>query len=430
MPNDKKILEEEAGSERLSNLISVDSNNFLRWSTITLIIILISGVVLAWYIEYPDIVKARASLAAVNAPKDVSVASAGRIHKLFVLNNSYVKKGDRIAYLESVADHDLVLEIERIVDSIKLDTSLFVRMETLKSTNSRSAKLGELEEAYHNLTAAYQTFEKYQANGFFLRKLNMLEADLKLLYKSQENLFLQKDLYIEDLTLADETKKSNKVLLAERIISKQDFSEIEGRILNKKAGIAQIESNIISMDLSIKQKQKEIDEAINSISDQKLFFMQAVELFSTRIKEWKQVNVLVSPIDGKISFRMMLEDKTWISNAGPIAVIIPSNAGYYASVFFSQNSIGKVAQGQAIQFRLSAYPYQEFGYLKGYLSHISEILTDSGYIGQITIDSSLVTSQGRKVSFKNGLNGEVVVIAESRNLLMKMAQSVKPIFKR
>ncbi len=72
----------------------------------------------AWLIHYPDIIKAPFRLTSVDAPKAVYTRTEGKLIRLFVHDNTTVRKGALLAYLESTADHDEVLQLANHLDSL------------------------------------------------------------------------------------------------------------------------------------------------------------------------------------------------------------------------------------------------------------------------------------------------------------------------
>lgn len=54
-------------------------------------------------IKYPEIIKAPLRLTAINAPKTLQSKVSGKLVKLLVKNNTYVKRGQILGWLESTA---------------------------------------------------------------------------------------------------------------------------------------------------------------------------------------------------------------------------------------------------------------------------------------------------------------------------------------
>ena len=99
---------------------------------------------------------------------------------------------------------------------------------------------------------------------------------------------------------------------------------------------------------------------------------------------------------GSIAFSDFIQVQQFYPVNQTICLVNPNTTQYYAQVHITQNNFGKLKTGQEVLLKLSAYPFQEFGSLKGQLNFISTIPTDSGFIGKILLPAGLQTNQPTK----------------------------------
>ncbi|MNM84205.1 hypothetical protein D3C81_962880 [compost metagenome] len=83
----------------------------------------------------------------------------------------------------------------------------------------------------------------------------------------------------------------------------------------------------------------------------------------------------------------------------------------------SQNNFGKVSQGQVVILKFDAYPWQQFGIVKGRIDYISAIPVDSGnYLARISLPNSLVSNYNINLGFKEGLLANAEIITKDMRL--------------
>jgi HlyD family secretion protein len=77
-----------------------------------------------------------------------------------------------------------------------------------------------------------------------------------------------------------------------------------------------------------------------------------------------------------------------------------------------------------VQLRFDAYPYEEFGFVKGKINYVSKIASDSGFYATVRLDNGLVTNLKTHVQYKNGLKAEALVITRNMRLLKRLYYSI------
>lgn len=70
--------------------------------------------------------------------------------------------------------------------------------------------------------------------------------------------------------------------------------------------------------------------------------------------------------------------------------------------------------------RFDAYPYQEVGFVKGSLSYISKVASDSGYLAIVQLNDGLRTNQHYAIQYKNGLKVDALIITKNMRLLKRL----------
>jgi len=158
---------------------------------------------------------------------------------------------------------------------------------------------------------------------------------------------------------------------------------------------------------------------------QKFAFLLTLGTFESQLKEWCRKYLLQAPTSGRIHFPGFLRENQQLKNDQTICFVDPGNAACYVEMNIPQNSFGKIKTGQAVLLKFSAYPYQEYGAVKGVINFISPITTDSGYLAKIILPNGLTTSYQKQISFREGLTAEGQIITEDQRLLQRFFSSIK-----
>ena len=84
------------------------------------------------------------------------------------------------------------------------------------------------------------------------------------------------------------------------------------------------------------------------------------------------------------------------------------------------NRSGKVKTGQAINIKLSGYPYLEYGMVRGVIKAKSLVPENDTYIIEVAFPSGLVTMYGNKLEFNQNMQGIAEIITSDMSLIQKI----------
>jgi len=404
------------GSE-VEEIISHRPPWIIRWGTLCFFFFLLVTGVICWFIKYPDIVTAQATLTSINAPKPVITAITGKLIKINVQENDAVKQNQVLGYLESTANHEEVLQLAANIDSIQYLLNINHPEQTGKYFNISETQLGELQIPYQTFSQAFLNFTSYLSNGFYLRKKNMLLTDKINLEKLHANLLSQKELEEQDLELSQKSFNANQTLRDKKVLAELDYNDEKSKYINKKMSLPQIDNAIIGNESDQNAKQKEIEELDNTIMQQKIIFQQALSTLKSQVDEWKKQYLLIAPIDGKVTFVTLIQENQQLQSNQTICYINPENSHYFAQLVIPQTNLGKVAIGQKVLLKFSSYPFQEYGAIYGKIAFISTVATDAGYFAKVSLQDGLKTNYGKQIMYRDGLQGDAEIVTKDLRLL-------------
>lgn len=417
-------------SEMMQEIVSDRPGFLVRWGNVFFLTLLTLLVIGTWFIKYPDVIYAKAKLTSINAPKPVIGLVNGKLSKLSITEDQTINKGQIIGYLESTGNHEAVLSLASSLDSIQTLLNAGQADQIKKYFKNSTSLFGELQTAYQTFSQSFLSFDNYLANGFYLKKRAILLRDKNNLVRLYNNLNTQRELQEQDLALTQKTFNANVSLKKDKVISDFDYRIEESKLINKKLTLPQIRSAIINNESQQAEKEKEIIELDNSISQQKLIFQQILNTFRSQVDEWKRKYVLISPIDGKIAFASFVQENQQVQVNQTICYVNPENSQYFAEVVIPQSNFGKVAVGQLVLLKFQSYPFQEYGSVQGKIEFISHIPSDSGYLAKVGLTKGLITNHKKQIQYRDGLLANAEIITHDMRLLERFYYSIVKQIKR
>ncbi|MFN7705876.1 MAG: HlyD family efflux transporter periplasmic adaptor subunit [Chryseotalea sp.] len=404
-------------SDLMQDIVSDRPGFLIRWSNVIFFLILILIITICWFIQYPDIVQASGKLTSINAPKPVICPIEGKLVLLKIVEDANVKKGDVLGFIESTAKHQDVLQLRATIDTIQR-LLILNKVEAIKGYLSKQpTNLGELQISYQTFSQAYLSFENYLSDGFYHKKKAMLLQDKRNLLRLNQTLNDQLVLQEQDLALIQKTFDANEFLKKNEVISDFDYRLEQSKLINKKLALPQIKALIINNESQQVEKEREITELDNSITQQKVIFQQSLNTLKSQVDDWYKKYVLSAPINGKVSFTSFIQENQQLNANQIVCYINPENSQYYAEVLISQSNFGKVAVGQTVLLKLQSYPFREFGSLVGTVEFISNLPSEDGYLAKISLKNNLTTTYKRKIHYREGLTTSAEIVTKDLRLL-------------
>ena len=420
----------------IEEIISNKPPSIVRWGTVYFLFLLLALAAICWFIQYPDIVTTKAKLTSINAPKEVITKTAGKLIKLIAKEGDFVQQNEVLGFMESRANHAAMIHFLKVIDSVQLLLAINKTEEAIKYFNSFSVTTssqqsspfppssGEIEGAVATFMQSFILFNQYLSAGYYLKKKTMLQSDMVYLQKLHANLLQQKNMQQQDVGLAKETFDANQSLKDDKVISPLDYRNEKSKYIGKALSIPQISAAIINNESSQHEKQKEILQLENDITQQKGIFTQALNTIKAQLEDWKNKYLLTAPTTGKIAFATFLQENQQLQANQIVCFVNPENAQYYAEVYIPQTNFGKVKTGQQVLLKFPAYPFQEYGSLKGTIDFVSNITTDSGYLAKVILPNGLNTNYKKQIQFRDGLTAQGDIITADMRLLQRFYYNI------
>lgn len=427
-----KDLNEELNiySEEVKDVLSKPPKAIFRWGTTILFVFIVVILFLSWLIKYPEIVSAQAILTTEVPPQKEYARVTGKIDSLFVDNFQEVETDAPLALIENTANYQDVVYLKSILDTLDVNQESF----TFPVNDLPLLLLGEIENEFSLFENNYiQYVLNRESQSFHIKDLTSKYNLDQLNYRLQ-TLNNQKEINEEELLFKRKDLERTEGLFKKGVISAQEFER-------NKLEYLQAERSFKNINVSISQTKENISNAknlkeqtsIENINKEVNLFkgvMQSLNQLKTSIKEWEHKYLFKSKMHGKVSFMKVWSKNQTIRNGDFIFTIIPKNySSYLGKALAPALNSGKIQIGQNVNIKLSSYPDNEYGVLKGNVKHISLIPNSEGfYLIDINLPEKLVTTHGKEIEFKQEMQGTAEIITEDLRLIERVFYRFNEIF--
>ncbi|PXY39835.1 hypothetical protein DMB65_15035 [Flavobacterium cheongpyeongense] len=414
-------------SEVVRDYLEQIPSGLVRWGSFVICAVLLALFVMSCLLQYPSIVRAEFKLNALIVPKPVIIKINGRIEKIFVKENQKVVANQVLGYIESTAKYEEVMvldnELNKMVEFIKLHDLVDLNRIRLRDYQN----LGEIQSSYQNFQQVYVQTSALFSDKYYKQIQGLLKIDIKELGVLSQNLKVQKQILYQDLKLQEKEYQMNKTLHKSSVIADADLFREESKMLSKKEPINEIETELINNTVLIRTKEKEILDLTKLATQQKEIFKQSLNTLRSVIAGWKNRYVLHAPNNGEINFTTLIQEKTTLkANSEVMYVSSPENK-YKGEIKIPQDNFGKVKIGQTVLIKFKGYPYEEYGMVEGKIETIAKIPSndESHFYAAINLLNNGKTTNGKSLSFRNGMQASAEIITENMTLAQRIFYSFR-----
>ena len=414
--------EEIALNERqeLLQFIGRPPSVFLRFGITAIAIVVVLLLTMAYFIKYPDVVTAKVVLTTENPPIRLLSKTGGRISYILIKNNETVQVGQVLAVMDNTADYKDVLTLETHLNNNPHNLII------------QQYNLGSLQNAYSTVTQNLKDYRYFLERNGVLQKIHYLNQQIESLKALNTNLLKQKEIQTKEFALSEKELNRQKRLNTEGVISDTDFEKFNAQYLQQKRQIEASEASFINNQMQIQQHEAQINDLSQSKNDnqntKELTIQEDTRRLKAAIEEWKQTYLVIASISGKVTLAKIWSNQQSISAGEEVLTIVPmmdSKTENDTNVIICKAILpiaqsGKVKTGLYANIRLDAFPYQQYGILRGSVQNMALVPQKEDYQLDITLPSDLKTSYGKTLIFRPELQGSAQIITEDRRVVERL----------
>ena len=388
----------------------------LRWGITIILLFIVVVLLLSWIIRYPDTFEARIVLTTEQPPTSVYTQSKGKIEELFIVDYQVVEKGDLLAVIENTAQWKDVFLIEQLIDTLQLESTTILNKELYQDL-----KVGTLQSYVTDFLQGYENYRYFLQKNIYDQQIastNERIKDTKTLNIALEH---QAELLKKEVEIAHKDFKRNESLYKDRAISALSLEKVETNYLQYQRQLEAVRIQLIQNDLIINQLNTQKLELQKAQSDEQREVLSSLDEYTNQLKAqielWKQLYVMVAPIDGTIS---LLEKKPeqFVDISTKLLTIVPEEAdSIIGKAVISGMGLGKIKHGMRSIIQLDDYPYQEHGTVEALVKQISLVPQEDGYLVEFSLPNNLSTNYNLELPFRQEMRGDVKIVAKNRRLI-------------
>jgi len=420
-------------SEEVNEILTSTPKWIFRWGISVIFILIITAIGLSYFIRYPDVLMADITLTTLNPPVKIVAKINGKLTSLLVKNNEKVRINQTIAVIENTADYKDVLNLDssatQLINQLKMVDSLPL----LNVKNS--LKIGEITPNYLLVLKSIKDLNLYIEVNTYKRQIELLKKDLinytDLLAKYKKQAGINK----EQLALYETDYNRDKSLFENKVISAREFETKKKEYLGALNGNEQVNITVSNALIQINTIEKNILQLqIQDYQEQTKFkndLQQNLKSLVSEISKWKQLYLIESPIDGKVSFFNVWAVNQNIKTGDELFSIISIEPQQYiGKCVLPTINTGKLSVGQNVNIKLDNYPYNENGMLQGIVVGISEVPNKDNYAIDVNLKNGLLTSYNKTLTYKEEMKGKAEIITKNLSVMDRVFFNFKKLVDR
>ncbi len=422
MDENKIDLRSEEFQEMLGEVPSWILRKGIWVLTFTVIILLVGSV----FFKYPDTITTSMTLTGSIPPSKIVAKTSGKLRELYVVNNQSIKVGTYIGVIDNPANTKDILYLKKYINNIHLDT--------LQYLPNKSLQLGDLQSIYSSFYQTLFEYNEYRRTQYLSIKSNIVKSRINQYLKQRTNLLKQKSIVIHQLEIAKSKYKRDSILTNRGVISKENFENTEEQYLQNMLALESISESIDNIEIQIGQIKETLldadynkDDKINTL---KTKLNSLITELKTEIQNWELNFLLVSPIDGKVTFTDLWTINQNVTAGNEIFSIIPiGHVRPFGKAYLPLTRSGKVKLGQSVNIRFDNFPDDEFGIVKGIVSNISLVPTgeENNYVVEIDLPKGLRTTYNLKLPYNPDSKAQADIITDDISLLERFFMPLKKV---
>jgi multidrug resistance efflux pump len=416
-------------SDPVKEIMGNPPSRILRWGTGVMFTVFVLFILFAWLIRYPDTIPAPVEITTSNPPVTLVTKITGNIKFLYVNEKEKVSAGQLLAVMETTASMDEIKLLKQIVDTINKPESL-----TSKSLPEFS-ELGELQETYGSFLTSLSDLKSYIANDFYGYKISSLADEIRGIQEYINRLLVKEKLYAENQKLEARKFRRDSLLFVDKVIPESELERSHQSLIRLNIELQQVRLDHSEKSIEMAEKRQLLqDYNIKKVEDREKLVSVLNESYmnlTAQIKIWENTYLLVSPVDGIVSFTRFWNANQSVVKDEPVITVIPLETGnFLGRISLKMLRSGKVKPGQKVNIKLSGYPYLEYGMVRGVIKSKSLVPSQDAYIIEIDLPDGLTTLYGMKLDFTQNMQGTAEIITEDIRLLQKIVNPFRYMISR
>ncbi|MGB7395720.1 MAG: HlyD family efflux transporter periplasmic adaptor subunit [Pricia sp.] len=363
-------------------------------------------------IGYRDVLEAQIEVRPTSPPIILKTKRVGQIAEFLVYPGDSVYSGQILAEFDTSAKHNDLRAVKMAVAQRSTPEELGYAKPV--SIASLHGAYSEYLDAYHSV----KTIEKFYGSTM----ANLMDDSVRALRNDAfSNIFkrLQTAKHTNDLVARNHSRM--ETLYEKRVISKSELEESQLKYNRSRQEVDQLNSDYVTDTYLTNEKFE------GRFTQMEIASMRVL----SEIALWEEKNLVISPVDGRVSFLDVRSQYQWVEEGEELFQILPNKKSTPVGILkIPIHNAGNIRIGQKVIIKLHSFPFEEWGILEGTLTEISaspKKTDDLYYPAYVSIDSTANNLKG-KLSGKGTLSGHCDIVLEETTLFEKLFMGLRKNF--
>lgn len=432
--SDKSVFQSKAHSDNLPSeevqaIVDRMPTKGTTYVAAIVAMIVVIAFVLSCIISHPDTVDGTISLTSSAAPVRLVANTSGQL-QFFFSDGDTVCRQAIIAGICNSADVAKVLEMETILGS-PFSSDEYIKLDLLKES------MGEISNVCNQYLLVLSLYRQHLSSELYATQIQNLESQIVCDEDILRHIEAGRKIRRTVLDLKSKELSKDSLLLAHKAITEKEVDEQQASYLTASESYWNTETNRATVSSRINQNRIEIRRIRQEQSEtERKLLADAIgkrsDLFN-QIRTWKEHYLITAPIPGKLEYLSFWRNYGFVQSGEEVVTIIPKQQELFGEVRIPSTGAGKIAVGQSVNVKVSNYPYDEYGLIKGEVSKISQIpslfSTKEGnidcYLVLIRFPDGSLTNYGIRLNINFESKGTAEIITKDKRLIERLFDNLK-----
>ncbi len=434
MEKDKSKIETqvEFWSEEFQEVLGKVPSWILRRGITLISLIALLVLIGSAYFKYPDTITTTMILTGTTPATTLIARTSGKIQELNITDKQMVVKGDYLAVIENPANTHDIQALKQYIEIMnrKIDTVIILPRKDLN--------LGSIQSLYSSFYTTLFDYYEFKRLRYYIQKINFMKEKINHYHTYYTNLVRQETIVTDQFQLNKRQYLRDSTLNERGVISLQDFEDSKLQYLQGYLSLENNRSVILNTQMQITQMQENLLDTRYEYLDKKAQLETQLETYIsqllTAIQTWELENVLITPIDGQVTFtNYWVENQNVITGEAVFTVVPKENHKIIGKAQMALARSGKVKAGQKVNIRFSNFPDNEYGIIKGQVKNISMVpekinQEEAYYTVEVDLPEGLHTSYNKELPYLPEMQAQADIITEDLSLLERFFMPLRKIW--
>jgi len=257
-----------------------------------------------------------------------------------------------------------------------------------------------------------------------------IDAKLNNLVLERQSLALQVHITQQRLRLAQTQVERMQALVKANLTAGIKVDDARNLLLQLQSQQADFERSLQTKKSQTSQYQLQRQrQQLQANNDQAQLRYSLLDIEQRRLQLLGEQQTLISAPRNGLVAQVLVKPNELVQQGQVVMHLMPANSPLQAQLLVPTQAMGFIREGQTVNIRYAAFPYQKFGLYSGVVAQVSQtILTPNetqdlpfpaqtaAYKVMVSLDAQVVDAYGLSMALKPGMQVSVDIRLEERSL--------------